>query len=133
MPAAASILLLLVLAPLFQAAPAAADSTLTLDRVTVTGRAHTHANAIIDAEQAAVELVARRTLAVRSYLEHYVLTEAERQEVIDLLMPHSKNYLNTFEVLDHRTDDAGIIEITAMARVEVDTLVITLRNLNLAD
>ena len=117
---------------LFVAHSAAAEPV-NLDRVTVTGRAATRANAIIDAEESAVALVTRRAIGVRAWIEQYEISEQERQDVVDLLLPHSKMYLHTFEIIDDSVDDAGIIEITALVRVDVDRVVITLRNLNLAD
>ena len=78
-------------------------------------------------------LVTRRTIGVRAWIEQYEISEQERQDVVDLLMPHSKMYLHTFEIIDDRIDAAGLIEITALVRVDVDRVVITLRNLNLAE
>ena len=118
---------------LFVAFSAAAAEPVNLDRVTVTGRAETRENAIIDAEQSAVALVTRRTIGVRAWIEQYEISEQERQDVVALLMPHSKMYLHTFEIIDDRIDAAGLIEITALVRVDVDRVVITLRNLNLAE
>ena len=104
--------------------PFAADA-ITLDRVTVTGRAQTRENAILYAEQSAVQIVAGRYIANE-------MTVAEKRTLIDQVLPHSKTYLNSFEIIDDQVDDAGFTEITALARVEVGRLVTTLRNLDIA-
>ena len=81
--------------------------------------------AIVSAERAAVRMVANRYMARDA-------TDEEHQLVIDQVLARSKSYLNSFEILDDRVDDAGITEITAEARVDVDRLVTTLRNLDIA-
>ena len=113
---AATILLLLL--------PVAANA-ITVDRVTVTGRGESRDMAIVSAERAAVRMVANRYMARDA-------TDEEHQLVIDQVLARSKSYLNSFEILDDRVDDAGITEITAEARVDVDRLVTTLRNLDIA-
>jgi hypothetical protein len=116
LPIAATILLLLL--------PVAANA-ITVDRVTVTGHGQSRANAIESAERSAVQIVANRYMARDA-------TDAEHQLLIDQVLLRSKYYLNSFEILDDRIDAAGITEITAEARVDVDRLVTTLRNLDIA-
>ena len=70
---------------LFALLPLAANA-FTVDRVTVTGRGQIRANAIVHAEQAAVEIVARRFIAVRVSISHWDMTESDRQNMIDLLL-----------------------------------------------
>jgi len=113
---AATILLLLL--------PVAANA-LTVDRVTVTGRGESRDMAIVSAERSAVHMVANRYMARDA-------TDEEHQLVIDQVLARSKSYLNAFDILDDRIDEAGITEITAEARVDVDRLVTALRNLNIA-
>ena len=116
LPIAATILLLLL--------PVAANA-ITVDRVTVTGHGQSRANAIESAERSAVQIVANRYMARDA-------TDAEHQLLIDQVLLRSKYYLNSFEILDDRIDAAGITEITAEVRVDVDRLVTTLRNLDIA-
>ena len=104
--------------------PVAANA-ITVDRVTVTGRGESRDMAIVSAERSAVRMVANRYIARDA-------TDEEHQLVIDQVLARSKTYLNSFDILDDRVDDAGITEITAEARVNVDRLVTTLRNLDIA-
>ena len=103
LPIAATILLLLL--------PVAANA-ITVDRVTVTGHGQSRANAIESAERSAVQIVANRYMARDA-------TDEEHQLVIDQVLARSKSYLNAFDILDDRIDEAGITEITAEARVDV--------------
>jgi len=102
-----------------------AANAVTVDRVTVTGRADSREIAILYAEQAAVQIVAGRYIAND-------MTEKERLTLIDQVLPHSKYYMYAFEILEERVDEAGYTEIVALARVEVGRLVTTLRNLDIA-
>jgi hypothetical protein len=105
-------------------------SAFTVDRVTVTGRGQIRENAIMHAEQAAVEIVARRFIAVRVSISRWEMTEQDRDDMIDRLLPHSKTYLYSFEIIEDEVDEAGITEVTAIARVHADRLVMSLRTLH---
>jgi hypothetical protein len=98
---------------------------ITVDRVTVTGRAESRETAILYAEQSAVQIVAGRYIAND-------MTDQERLTLIDQVLPHSKYYMHAFEILEERVDEAGFTEIVALARIEVGRLVTTLRNLDIA-
>lgn len=102
-----------------------AANAITIDRVTVTGRAQSREAAIVYAERSAVQIVARRYMVDDA-------TDEEHQIVIDQVLRHSKTYLSSFDIVDDRVDEAGITEITAEVRVVVGRLVTTLRNLDIA-
>lgn len=98
-------------------------NALTVDRVTVSGRAETREAAILDAQRTAVQTVAVRYIAASEF-------EKKRLSMTDLILPHSESYLQAFEILEERVDDDGFTEIVALAGVEVGRLVTTLRNLD---
>jgi hypothetical protein len=96
----------------------------TVDLVTVTGRAETREEAILQAERVAVRTVAERYVAAGD-------SEEEQLSRIDQVLPYSKSYMLGFEILEERVDEGGFTEIVALARVEVGRLVTTLRNLDI--
>lgn len=94
------------------------------ERVTVRESGYTRENAIMNAAQA----------AVRTVLEKYMASDAadKNKELVDQILDNSTFYLSSINISDEEVDEEGIVEITAEAVVNVDKLVTTLRNLDVA-
>ena len=97
----------------------------TVERVTVTESGYTRENAIKNAAQAAVQTI----------VERYMVSDAagqNRRLIIDQILDRSDGYLNSINIFDERMHEDGIVEVTAEVVVEVDKIMTTLRNLDIA-
>lgn len=95
----------------------------TIERVVVQGSGFTRESAIGYTEEAAVTRV----------MEKYARAEAlniNRTKIRYRILDRSSSYLDSFTVLTFYVDEEGAHHVTAEARVSLDRLLTSLRNLN---
>jgi hypothetical protein len=97
----------------------------TVEKVTVTESGYTRENAIKNAAQAAVQTIVERYMASGTVGKN-------RRMIIDQILDRSNDYLDKINIVDERMHEDGIVEVTAEAVVEVDKIMTTLRNLDIA-
>ena len=97
--------------------------TETVDTLMVKGSGYTRESAIAYTGETAV------TRAIERYVRPAAL-ESNRDQIRFRILDESSGYLKSLKIIKSYIDDEGVHQITAEAKVSIDRLLTSLRNLN---
>lgn len=98
-------------------------TTETVDTLMVKGSGYTRESAIAYTGETAV------TRAIERYVRPAAL-ESNRDQIRFRILDESSGYLKSLKIIKSYIDDEGVHQITAEAKVSIDRLLTSLRNLN---